>query len=70
MGLGCLATLNAVQRGVVYLRLVDEVPGENIARQLGMTSSHVAVLLFRAKRQLRQCIEDAESAPSRRLATA
>jgi RNA polymerase sigma-70 factor, ECF subfamily len=70
MGLGCLATLNAVQRGVVYLRLVDEVPGESVARQLGLTSSHVGVLLFRAKQQLRQCIEDAASAPSQRQASA
>src|SRR5271169_4863689 len=38
MTLGCLATLNEVQRAVVRLRLVDEVPGENVARQLGTTS--------------------------------
>ena len=66
--LGCMATLNEVQRAVVNLRLVDEIPGENVARQLGTTPAHVAVLLFRAKQDLRRCLEEAEapsSAPSR-----
>lgn len=62
LALGCMATLNEVQRAVVRLRIVDEVPGENVARQLGATPSHVAVLLFRAKQQLRRCIEGAEAA--------
>ena len=35
--LGCMVTLNEVQRAVVNLRLVDEVPGEDVARQLGTT---------------------------------
>jgi RNA polymerase sigma factor (sigma-70 family) len=66
--LGCMATLNEVQRAVVNLRLVDEIPGENVARQLGTTPAHVAVLLFRARQDLRRCLEEAEapsSAPSR-----
>ncbi len=63
MILGCMATLNEVQRAVVRLRLVDEVPGENVAHQLGTTASHVAVLLFRAKQHLRRCAEDAEVGP-------
>ncbi|MGP0090456.1 MAG: RNA polymerase sigma factor [Xanthobacteraceae bacterium] len=70
MTLGCMATLNEVQRAVVDLRLVDEVPGENVARQLGTTPSHVAVLLFRAKQQLRHCVEAAETVPTPRLARA
>lgn len=64
MILGCMATLNEVQRAVVGLRLVDEVPGENVARQLGTTPGHVAVLLFRAKQHLRRCAEDAETGPT------
>jgi len=60
MMLGCLATLNDVQKAVVRLRLVDDVAGENVAHQLGMTASHVAVLLFRAKRELRHCVEGAQ----------
>jgi RNA polymerase sigma-70 factor (ECF subfamily) len=65
--LGCMSTLSEMQRAVVNLRLVDEVPGENVARQLGTTPAHVAVLLFRAKRDLRRCLEEADtpsSAPS------
>jgi RNA polymerase sigma-70 factor (ECF subfamily) len=70
MVLGCMATLNEVQRAVVRLRLVDEVPGENVARQLGTTPAHVAVLLFRAKQYLRRCAEEAEAAPPPRVARA
>ena len=73
LALGCMATLSEVQRAVVNLRLVDEIPGENVARQLGTTPTHVAVLLFRAKQDLRRCLEQAEapsSAPSRARPTA
>ncbi|MGP0057792.1 MAG: RNA polymerase sigma factor [Beijerinckiaceae bacterium] len=62
--LGCMVTLNEVQRAVVHLRLVDEVAGENVARQLGTTASHIAVLLSRAKQRLRRCIEEAEASRS------
>src|SRR5262245_43030253 len=65
--LGCMKTLSEVQRAVVNLRLVDEVAGENVAHQLGTTPDHVGVLLFRAKRNLRRCLEKADvpaSAPS------
>jgi len=58
MILGCMTTLNEVQRSVVRLRIVDEVPGENVARLLDTSANHIAVLLFRAKRQLRNCVED------------
>jgi RNA polymerase sigma-70 factor (ECF subfamily) len=55
--LACLATLSDIQRAVVRLRLLDEVPGEDVARQLGIGPGHVAVLLFRARQELRQCVE-------------
>jgi len=55
--LGCMTTMNEVQRGVVQLRLVDELTGEDVAAQLGTTKDHVAVLLFRAKQHLRRCVE-------------
>jgi hypothetical protein len=32
-----------MQRAVVRLRLLDEVPGENVARQLDVSSGHVAL---------------------------
>lgn len=64
MTLGCMATLNEVQRAVVDLRLIDEVPGENVARQLGTTTAHVAVLLLRAKQRLRHCVATADATRS------
>jgi RNA polymerase sigma-70 factor (ECF subfamily) len=57
---GCMATLNEIQRAVVTLRLLDEVPGENVARMLGTSASNVAVLLSRAKQRLRSCYANTE----------
>ena len=34
MTMGCMVTSNEVQRAIVQLRVIDDVPGENIARQL------------------------------------
>jgi RNA polymerase sigma-70 factor, ECF subfamily len=53
---GCLRTLAEVQRAVVTLRMLDEVPGEDAARILGLTPGHVAVLLHRAKGNLLACM--------------
>jgi RNA polymerase sigma-70 factor, ECF subfamily len=64
--LGCMVTLNEVQRAVVNLRLVDEVPGEDVARQLGTTPARVGVLLFRARQRLQRCLATAEARPSAR----
>jgi len=68
LALGCMVTLNAVQRAVVNLRLVDEVPGEDVARQLGTTAPHVAVLLFRARQRLQRCLTSGETPPLTRPA--
>jgi len=57
---GCMATLNDIQRAVVTLRLLDEVPGENVARMLGTSAGNVAVLLSRAKQRLRSCYADSQ----------
>src|SRR5262245_46390070 len=62
LALGCMVTLSQVQRAVVQLRVIDEVPGEDVARQLGTTAPHVAVLLFRAKQRLQRCLVSAEPA--------
>ena len=48
--------LAEVQRAVVTLRMLDDVVGEDVARQLGLTPGHVAVLLHRAKGQLITCM--------------
>jgi RNA polymerase sigma-70 factor, ECF subfamily len=60
--LGCITTLNEMQRAVVQLRLVDGIPGENVATQLGTNPNHVAVLLHRAKQYLRSCSGKVEAA--------
>jgi RNA polymerase sigma-70 factor (ECF subfamily) len=52
----CVGQLGDLQRRVVTLRLLDEVAGEDVASQLGLTPGHVAVLLHRAKHQLRACL--------------
>jgi RNA polymerase sigma-70 factor (ECF subfamily) len=62
MVLGCMTTLNELQRAVVQLRLVDDIPGENVASQLGTNPNHVAVLLHRAKHHLRSCSGKVEAA--------
>jgi RNA polymerase sigma-70 factor (ECF subfamily) len=61
--LACIATLDEIQRAVVRLRLLDELPGENVAKQIGVTPGHVAVLLFRAKQELRQCVDSGPTTP-------
>ena len=53
---GCLDHLGKLQRSVVSLRMLDEVDGEDVATMLGLPASHVAVLLHRAKQNLRSCM--------------
>jgi len=53
---GCVESLAEVQRAVVTLRMLDELPGEDVARTLGITPGHVAVLLHRAKTNLLGCM--------------
>jgi RNA polymerase sigma-70 factor (ECF subfamily) len=52
----CVGSLADVQRAVVTLRMLDEVAGEDVARALGLTPGHVAVLLHRAKANLLTCM--------------
>ena len=56
---GCLDHLGKLQRAVVSLRMLDEVPGEDVAAMLELPPSHVAVLLHRAKQNLRSCMVSA-----------
>jgi RNA polymerase sigma-70 factor (ECF subfamily) len=53
---GCLRTLAEIPRAVVTLRMLDERPGDDVARTLGITPTHVAVLLHRAKANLHACL--------------
>ena len=54
--MGCMDHLSRIQRSVVSLRMLDEAPGEDVATMLGLPKSHVAVLLHRAKENLRSCM--------------
>jgi RNA polymerase sigma-70 factor (ECF subfamily) len=54
--IGCLDHLGKLQRAVVSLWMLDEVAGENVAVMLGLPPAHVAVLLHRAKQNLRSCM--------------
>ena len=52
----CLTELCETQKAVVTLRMLEEQPGEDVARALGISPGHVAVLLYRAKQSLRSCM--------------
>ena len=56
---GCMARLADVHRHVVTLRVLEEVSGDEAARELGVTPGHVAVLLHRARKQLERCMQGA-----------
>ena len=60
MMVGCAATLSQIQRTVVELRLLDDVPGEEAAKMLGIAPGNLAVLLHRAKEKLRRCFVTAQ----------
>jgi len=53
---GCLAKLGDAHRHVVTLRVLEELSGDEAARELGVTPGHVAVLLHRARKQLEACM--------------
>lgn len=53
---GCVNSLGDVQRAVVTLRMLDEIDAPGVARTLGLSPSHVAVLLHRAKANLLSCM--------------
>ena len=55
---GCVGQLEDIQRAVVTLRMLDELPGQDVARLLGLKPGHVAVLLHRAKASLYTCMTD------------
>jgi RNA polymerase sigma-70 factor, ECF subfamily len=61
--IGCLDHLGNLQRAVVSLRMLDEVVGEDVGATLGLPASHVAVLLHRAKQNLRSCMLSAGYRP-------
>ncbi|HEY0840995.1 MAG TPA: sigma-70 family RNA polymerase sigma factor, partial [Vulgatibacter sp.] len=52
----CVEKLAEVQRRVVTLRLLEDQPGTRVAELLGTTPGNVAVILHRAKHELRECM--------------
>jgi RNA polymerase sigma-70 factor (ECF subfamily) len=56
---GCMAKLGDAHRHVIMLRVLEELSGEEAARELGVTPGHVAVLLHRARKQLEACMSEA-----------
>lgn len=56
----CVARLCDSQRAVVTLRMLEERHGEDVAALLGITRTHVDVLLHRAKSRLRSCMLEGE----------
>lgn len=61
---GCMAKLGDAHRHVITLRVLEELSGEEAARELGVSPGHVAVLLFRARKQLEQCMTLAAADPA------
>lgn len=59
--LGCMHLLGRVQKAVVTLRLLEGLAGADAARKLSLSPGHVAVLLHRAKLELRECLATAEA---------
>jgi RNA polymerase sigma-70 factor, ECF subfamily len=54
--LGCVQKLVELHRHVVTMRMLEELSGAEAGDLLGLTPGHVAVLLHRAKVELRQCL--------------
>ena len=54
--LGCVDMLGKVQRHVVTLRMLEQMSGDEVARELGLRPGNVAVLLHRAKKELERCL--------------
>ena len=55
--LGCVSQLAEIQRLVLSMRVLEELSPPEVAATLGLTPGHVAVLLYRAKRAVIECIE-------------
>jgi len=56
---GCMSQLADVHRQIVMLCVLEELSGDEAARALGLTSNHVAVLLYRVRKALERCMQAA-----------
>lgn len=53
----CMEGLTEQQKAAFVLKEVHQDESEEICNVLGVTASHLRVLIFRAKEKLRQCLE-------------
>lgn len=53
----CMDLLKPPEREIVSLKFAGEITNRAIARQINLSESNVAVILFRAVRKLRECVE-------------
>lgn len=53
----CFAHIPFQQRTVFYLKEVEDLSTEEICKIMGITPTHLGVLLFRARNRLRECME-------------
>lgn len=52
---GCILRMADLQRRVILLSLLDEIPREDVASTLGISDGYVRVLLHRAREHVRTC---------------
>jgi RNA polymerase sigma factor (sigma-70 family) len=57
---GCILRMARLQRRVILLSLLDDVPRERVGKLLGISDAYGRVLLHRARHHLRHCDEDKE----------
>lgn len=55
---GCLAGLKGRHRTAFMLRELDGVSGEEICKTLGITSTNLWVILYRAREKLQTCLQE------------
>jgi RNA polymerase sigma-70 factor (ECF subfamily) len=53
----CISLLPDNLASVFIMKMIDDVPSEEICKELGITSSNVWVMMHRARLRLRNCIE-------------
>lgn len=53
----CIERLNANQKQLIVLKLIEEIEVEKICKELKLTTTNYWVIIHRAKLQLRACLE-------------
>ena len=59
-----MSKLSDLQQRIVRLRMLEELSGADVARELGLRPDHVATLLYRAKKELFRCVSAPRSSPT------